>query len=154
MHSTVSPAPKTALRKKEVCEQRVHTSPVVAMLAAMCVRKTGDTSTHLSLTQSGCTTTSKESFSTTRKKHKGFKIAVGRRSSNKEKETVSTVREEEKVVLPKIRDDEDGHLIYQKGDYLESRCKSQLLKTLCLYYYNECTIENVSSSFVWLGPNC
>ena len=93
------------------------------MLAAMCVRKTGDSSTHLSLSQSGCTTTSKESFSSSRKKYKGFKIAVGRRNSNKDKEISSTVKEEERVVQQKVKDDEDGHLIYQKGDYLDSRCK-------------------------------
>ena len=114
---------KTDLRSKVVSDQRVHTSPVVAMLAAMCVRKTGETSTHLSLTQGGGTTASKDSFSTSRKKHKGFKIAVGRRSSNKEKEVPPVVREEERIPQPKVRDDEDGHLIYHKGDYLELRCK-------------------------------
>lgn len=135
VQSTKSPATKTAFRNKDVCEtttttataastadQRVHTSPVVAMLAAMCVRKTGDTSTHLSLSQSGCSTTSKDSFTSSRKKHKGFKIAVGKRSSNKEKEAPS-IKDDEKIPIQKVRDDEDGHLIYQKGDYLDSRCK-------------------------------
>ena len=98
------------------------------MLAAMCVRKTGDTSTHLPLSQSGCTTTSKESFSTSsRKKYKGFKIAVGRRTSNKDKDIASVVKEEDRTVPQKVKDDEDGHLIYQKGDYLDSRCEFLIL---------------------------
>lgn len=100
------------------------------MLAAMCVRKTGDTSTHLSLSQSGCSTTSKDSFTSSRKKHKGFKITVGKRSSNKDKETPS-VKDEEKIPQQKVRDDEDGHLIYQKGDYLDSRCKPVIYIYLC-----------------------
>ena len=93
------------------------------MLAAMCVRKTGDTSSQISSTQGGCV---KDSLSnSTRKKHKGFKMVVGRKASQtvKEKETlVVKDKEEERIPQMKVQDDEDGHLVYRKGDYLDSRC--------------------------------
>ena len=108
---------------KQQQEHTVQTSPVVAMLAAMCVRKTGDTSSQISSTQGGCV---KDSLSnSTRKKHKSFKMVVGRKTSQtvKEKETlVVKDKEEERIPPMKVQDDEDGHLVYRKGDYLDSRC--------------------------------
>ena len=32
-------------------------------------------------------------------------------------------KEEERPPSPKVQDDDDGHLIYHKGDVLESRCE-------------------------------
>lgn len=102
------------------------------MLTAMCVRKTGDADKSSSLTSSSSLalqgskeTLSSAAASTARKKLRGFKIAVGKKSSQtlKEKEPVAKEREEERVPPQKVQDDEDGHLIYRKGDYLDSRCK-------------------------------
>ena len=86
----------------------------------LCVRKAGDNVSTIS--QVG----SKESIvTTTRKKHKTLKnIVVGRKNSQaaKEKEAVKESKEEERPGLPKIEDDDDGHLIYKKGDRLHN-CK-------------------------------
>lgn len=105
-------------------EQHESSGGVVIMLAAMCVRKTGGDNVS-TVSQVG----SKESIvttgtaGTTRKKHKTLKnIVVGRKighQSTKDKESVKeSSREEDRPGLPKIEDDDDGHLIYKKGDRL------------------------------------
>lgn len=44
-------------------------------------------------------------------------------SSRKEKDEVHRVPPP--ITPAKVEDDEDGHLIYKKGDYLDSRCELQ-----------------------------
>ena len=77
---------------------------------------------------------SSSSSSSSKKKPRGFKMVVGssKKQSVKDKEShqSSSRKEKEEVhrvpppmAPPKVEDDEDGHLIYKKGDYLDSRCK-------------------------------
>ena len=53
---------------------------------------------------------------------------MGRKAvqATKEKEVTIREREEERIPPPKVQDDDDGHLIYRKGDYLDSRCRFYL----------------------------
>ena len=78
------------------------------MMLAMCVRKTGDATTPTSLQSHH------KLDVPAKRKHKNMKAL---KTSRKEER-----REEPERTLPKVKDDEDGHLIYHKGDVLESRC--------------------------------
>lgn len=78
------------------------------MMLAMCVRKTGDTSTPTLQSHNGP--------STAKRKHRPLK-ALKTRGKEERK-----VEEVERTVIVKVRDDEDGHLIYHKGDLLDARC--------------------------------
>lgn len=94
------------------------------MLAAMCVRKTGDSGSQREVIGSGNTAV--------KKKHKTFRVMTMKsRSSQREtkREREKDV-EERRVIAPKVhvQDDEDGHLIYRKGDVLELRY--EVLRTL------------------------
>lgn len=78
------------------------------MLAAMCVRKPGDSASSAIAVQS----------SKSRKHQKPLKALQKSRTEEK-KEGVTELT----VTVPvKVRDDDDGHLIYKKGDLLDSRC--------------------------------
>ncbi len=78
------------------------------MLAAMCVRKTGDTAPTAISVQSSKS-----------RKHKPMKVL--QKSRTKAEENREGVTELTVTVPVKVRDDEDGHLIYKKGDMLDSR---------------------------------
>ena len=94
-------------------------STTTKMLAAMCVRKTGDSGSQREVIGSSNTTV--------KKKHKPFRVMTMKsRSSQREtKREKEKEAEERRVIVPKVhvQDDEDGHLIYRKGDVLESRCE-------------------------------
>lgn len=79
------------------------------MMLAMCVRKTGDATTQPTALQSH-----HKLDGPAKRKHKNLKAL---KTSRKEER-----REEPERALQKVKDDEDGHLIYHKGDVLESRC--------------------------------
>ena len=94
-------------------------STTTKMLAAMCVRKTGDSGSQREVVGN--------SNPTVKKKQKTFRMMTMKsRSSQREtKREREKELEEKRVIVPKVhvQDDEDGHLIYRKGDVLESRCK-------------------------------
>jgi CDC-like kinase len=112
----------------------------------MCVRRTGDSDHHHHHSSATTTTaTSHPSLSTqgskdtlaapaTRKKLRGLKMVVSKKTAPKEKDQPkdggSNDKEEERLPPPpvKVQDDEDGHLIYHKGDVLDSRY--EVLRTL------------------------
>lgn len=97
-------------------------SAIVAMLA-MCVRKTADT-THpvTGICPMGAVqpSGSGSAGSSSKRKHKPFKGTKTRSSKEDRRERG---KEEERLPSPKVQDDDDGHLIYRKGDVLESRCE-------------------------------
>ena len=94
------------------------------MMLAMCVRKPDDASTPTSFSQSGGS-------------RRRLKSAKGSKSKTC-KETDK--REQEEKTEPEIvRDDEDGHLIYSKGDVLQSRCMPSIFDSIttgCVYLGN------------------
>ena len=107
-------------------------------MLAMCVRKTAD-STHpvtgiMGAVQPGGTTVS--SGSTSKRKHKPFKATKPR--SSKEDRRVGKEKEDERVPSPKVQDDDDGHLIYRKGDVLESRCELATGYKACTTTWKRC----------------
>jgi len=75
-------------------------------MLAMCVRKTAD---------GGTPTMQAHTVPTSKRKHKPLKVLKSRGKEERREEP-------ERTVAVKVRDDEDGHLIYHKGDQLESRC--------------------------------
>lgn len=82
------------------------------MMLAMCVRKPDDASTPTSFSQSGGS----------RRRLKSLKGSKSKTCKEAEK------REQEEKTEPEVvRDDEDGHLIYSKGDILQSRCMPSTL---------------------------
>ena len=87
------------------------------MMLAMCVRKTGDTSTPTiqGIPPSG----SGGGAPSTKRKHKAVK-GIKTRGKDGEKKAEETQRTS---VTAKVRDDGDGHLIYFKGDLIEARCE-------------------------------
>lgn len=131
------------------------------MLSAICVRKTGDSDKSSSTLTSSLAlqghhgsskeTISSSTSSTTKKKLRGFKVVVGKKSSLSVKEKEPLAPSKEDAHLPrvpppvKVQDDEDGHLIYHKGDFLDSRCKNlynyreqkKERERLVNYYYSE-----------------
>lgn len=94
-------------------------STTTKMLAAMCVRKTGDSGSQREVIGSS-------SNAAVKKKHKSFKVVTMKsRSSQREtKRDKERDLDERHVIAPKVhvQDDEDGHLIYRKGDLLDMRC--------------------------------
>lgn len=75
-------------------------------MLAMCVRKTAD---------SGAPTIQSHGVAPPTSKRNHKRVLKGRVKEERREET-------ERTVAVKVRDDEEGHLIYQKGDQLESRC--------------------------------
>ena len=88
------------------------------MMLAMCVRKTGDTSTPTiqGIPPSG---SGGGGAPSTKRKHKAVK-GIKTRGKDGEKKAEETQRTS---VTAKVRDDGDGHLIYFKGDLIEARCE-------------------------------
>lgn len=97
-------------------------------MLAMCVRKTGDTHSVSGVCSMGAVQPAGTGSggSSSKRKHKPFKM-VKPRSSKEERRDLcrgkEREREEERVPSPKVQDDDDGHLIYRKGDLLETRCE-------------------------------
>lgn len=96
-------------------------------MLAMCVRKPDDASTPTSFSQSGGS----------RRRLKSLKDG-SKSKTCKEPEK----REPEEKTEPEIvRDDEDGHLIYSKGDLLQSRCMPSNVNS---FNYSLCVIWETS----------
>ena len=99
----------------------------------MCVRKTGDTGGTPTL-QGGVTATTNGS-SSKRTKARGLKtlrshVAAKQQAptevvapESRHATTTTTTARVDVACTVKIRDDADGHLIYHKGDIVDSRCK-------------------------------
>lgn len=92
------------------------------MMLAMCVRKTGDTGG--TPTMQGGLTSSTSSI--TKRKHKPLKALRGRGGGSTKHQDITDKRQSGTVEVEctvKVRDDAEGHLIYHKGDLIDSRCK-------------------------------
>ena len=110
-------------------------------MLAMCVRKTGDTGGNPTL-QSSLTTSS--NGPSKRTKHRGLKtlrgrVAVGKQQVQVQPEEVlpdtrhASTAHVDVACTVKVRDDAEGHLIYHKGDHVDSRCK--FITNLCLHVH-------------------
>ena len=113
-------------------------------MLAMCVRKTGDTGgTPL---QSGVAPTTNGS-SSKRTKTRGIKslrshVAPKQQApaevvATESRHTTTTTTAHVDVactISALIRDDADGHLIYHKGDVVDSRCKCCMCVCVCVYF--------------------
>lgn len=89
------------------------------MMLAMCVRKTTDTTTNASQSHGGT------SGASTKRKHKPLKVLKAR-AVKEEKREEGVGKDRSKLgerAAVKVMDDADGHLVYHKGDTLDSRCK-------------------------------
>ena len=96
------------------------------MMLAMCVRKTGDTGG--TPTMQGGLTSSTSSI--TKRKHKPLKALRSRGGGSTKHQEIADKRQSGTVEVEctvKVRDDAEGHLIYHKGDLVDSRCKLRLV---------------------------
>lgn len=93
------------------------------MMLAMCVRKTGDTGGTPTM-QGGLTSSTSSIKKIKHKPLKALRSRGGGSTKHQEiadKRTSSTV--EVDCTVKAVRDDAEGHLIYHKGDLVDSRCK-------------------------------
>ena len=86
-------------------------------MLTMCVRKTTDATTPGVQTHSGPSAASK-------RKHKSLKV-LKVRSGKEDRREEGGGKDRERIgerAAVKVMDDADGHLVYHKGDTLDSRC--------------------------------
>ena len=105
-------------------------------MLAMCVRKTGDTHSGVCPPMGAVQPTGTSSgSSSSRRKHKPFKVLKPRSSKEERKDRVKAEQREkeevERIPSPIVQDDEDGHLIYRKGDLLDKRCETA--RNMCIH---------------------
>lgn len=114
-------------------------------MLAMCVRKAADPSGTTPTVQATTLTSSTGSATTAKgssRRHKPLKAmrsrgtastATGKQqeTSDKRNSTANTVEVDCTV---KVRDSQDGHLIYHKGDLVDQRCKLGVVTALRIYY--------------------
>lgn len=113
-------------------------------MLAMCVRKTGDTGGNPTL-QTSMTTSNSTVPTSKRTKPRGLKTlrsrvvaAVGKQQVQPDEVASPSLRHTstahvEVECMVKVRDDPEGHLVYHKGDVVDSRCKLDTVLIECDY---------------------